>query len=155
MFCVCFSIRRRHTWCALVTEFQTCALPICAFEHVYFRHPLYNPGGTVPSAVGCAGRIDALRDWRPSFVAAVSVFTHLEADTVRASLADIRAILAHGGRLFLTAFLTGPGTPAPTEASAFPQAIWSERPPPTALLGEPLTAEIGSATCRESGCQYV
>src|SRR3546814_1513282 len=66
--------------------------PGFAFEHVDFRHLLYNPGGTVPSAEGFAGRIDALRDWRPSFVAAVSVFTHLEADTVRASLADIRAI---------------------------------------------------------------
>src|SRR3546814_3837409 len=26
---VCFSSRRRHTRCALVTGFQTCALPIC------------------------------------------------------------------------------------------------------------------------------
>src|SRR3546814_1162699 len=25
-----FSSRRRHTWCALVTGVQTCALPICA-----------------------------------------------------------------------------------------------------------------------------
>src|SRR3546814_18591816 len=33
MFCLlffCFSSRRRHTICALVTGFQTCALPICA-----------------------------------------------------------------------------------------------------------------------------
>src|SRR3546814_14142662 len=30
MFCyVCFSSRRRHTRCALVTGVQTCALPIC------------------------------------------------------------------------------------------------------------------------------
>src|SRR3546814_7238897 len=28
MFCFCFSIRRRHTRCALVTGVQTCALPI-------------------------------------------------------------------------------------------------------------------------------
>src|SRR3546814_3220291 len=27
---VCFSSRRRHTSCALVTGVQTCALPICA-----------------------------------------------------------------------------------------------------------------------------
>src|SRR3546814_4789591 len=30
MWCICFfSIRRRHTRCALVTGVQTCALPIC------------------------------------------------------------------------------------------------------------------------------
>src|SRR3546814_4462648 len=28
-FCFCFSSRRRHTRCALVTGVQTCALPIC------------------------------------------------------------------------------------------------------------------------------
>src|SRR3546814_9073123 len=28
--CFCFSSRRRHTRCALVTGFQTCALPIWA-----------------------------------------------------------------------------------------------------------------------------
>src|SRR3546814_13058211 len=52
--------------------------PGFAFEHVDFRHPLYNPGGTVPSAEGFAGRIAALRDWRPRFVAAGSVLPHLE-----------------------------------------------------------------------------
>src|SRR3546814_16751354 len=29
--CLCFSSRRRHTRCALVTGVQTCALPICLF----------------------------------------------------------------------------------------------------------------------------
>src|SRR3546814_4258410 len=29
MYCFCFSSRRRHTRCALVTGVQTCALPIC------------------------------------------------------------------------------------------------------------------------------
>src|SRR3546814_12658976 len=29
MCCFCFSSRRRHTRCALVTGVQTCALPIC------------------------------------------------------------------------------------------------------------------------------
>src|SRR3546814_8016481 len=28
IYCVCFSSRRRHTMCALVTGVQTCALPI-------------------------------------------------------------------------------------------------------------------------------
>src|SRR3546814_1365874 len=30
--CFCFSSRRRHTRCALVTGVQTCALPICTFQ---------------------------------------------------------------------------------------------------------------------------
>src|SRR3546814_2932119 len=29
MACVCFTSRRRHTRCALVTGVQTCALPVC------------------------------------------------------------------------------------------------------------------------------
>src|SRR3546814_1317136 len=34
--CFFFSIRRRHTRCALVTGVQTCALPICpSFDHQY------------------------------------------------------------------------------------------------------------------------
>src|SRR3546814_17184563 len=31
-FCLCFSSRRRHTSCALVTGVQTCALPISGFN---------------------------------------------------------------------------------------------------------------------------
>src|SRR3546814_7548277 len=34
-FMFCFSSRRRHTRCALVTGVQTCALPICPEESVY------------------------------------------------------------------------------------------------------------------------
>src|SRR3546814_4271091 len=30
----CFSSRRRHTMCALVTGVQTCALPICKLDEV-------------------------------------------------------------------------------------------------------------------------
>src|SRR3546814_4781466 len=36
--CFCFSSRRRHTRCALVTGVQTCALPICVTP----RRWLYN-----------------------------------------------------------------------------------------------------------------
>src|SRR3546814_10193596 len=32
VFYFCFSSRRRHTRCALVTGVQTCALPICTLE---------------------------------------------------------------------------------------------------------------------------
>src|SRR3546814_2490215 len=34
----CFSVRRRHTRCALVTGVQTCALPICGPSHLVRRH---------------------------------------------------------------------------------------------------------------------
>src|SRR3546814_9775598 len=33
--CFCFSSRRRHTRCALVTGVQTCALPICVVRRVH------------------------------------------------------------------------------------------------------------------------
>src|SRR3546814_8085578 len=36
---LCFSSRRRHTICALVTGVQTCALPICCTPDV-LHHPL-------------------------------------------------------------------------------------------------------------------
>src|SRR3546814_145864 len=44
MCCVCFffSSRRRHTRCALVTGVQTCALPICFREDLYFRLNVVN-----------------------------------------------------------------------------------------------------------------
>src|SRR3546814_4280947 len=41
-FTFCFSSRRRHTRCALVTGVQTCALPICLSKRLRFsraRHP--------------------------------------------------------------------------------------------------------------------
>src|SRR3546814_7992106 len=35
---LCFSSRRRHTRCALVTGVQTCALPISAFQVIHNNH---------------------------------------------------------------------------------------------------------------------
>src|SRR3546814_6592335 len=46
VFCCCFSSRRRHTRCALVTGVQTCALPIsdtlmgATYVAVAAEHPL-------------------------------------------------------------------------------------------------------------------
>src|SRR3546814_6684069 len=57
IICFFFLSRRRHTSCALVTGFQTCALPICGLEsdHVIMEHRFHqlaatrqrpqNPGG--------------------------------------------------------------------------------------------------------------
>lgn len=117
--------------------------PGFAFEHVDFHHPLYNPAGTVPGADGFLGRVPAPLGWRPSFIAAVSVFTHLEPDTMVQFLADARSVLRPGGRLFLTAFLTGDGTPPVAEGSAFPKDRWRTDGPTVALIGEPATAAVG------------
>lgn len=114
-----------------------------AFEHVDFHHPLYNPGGAVPASAGFLGRIPAPLGWRPSFIAAVSVFTHLERAPLVRLLADSHDILRPGGRLFLTAFLTGLSTPPPAEGAVFPVAAWREAAPLCALLGEPFTAAVG------------
>src|SRR3546814_6240067 len=38
MLCFCFSSRRRHTRCALVTGVQTCALPIYIFLDILCQH---------------------------------------------------------------------------------------------------------------------
>src|SRR3546814_5339929 len=54
VFCFCFSSRRRHTRCALVTGVQTCALPIyltsVAVSNGYAKNHLgqENPLGMVP-----------------------------------------------------------------------------------------------------------
>src|SRR3546814_11311550 len=45
MLCFCFSSRRRHTRCALVTGVQTCALPIC------FLKPPCPPSGEMQPAI--------------------------------------------------------------------------------------------------------
>lgn len=113
------------------------------FAHVDFHHPLYNPRGAIPSTEGFRYRLPALQDWRPTFVAAVSVFTHLERAAMERFLVDVRAVLAPGGRMFLTAFLTGAATPEPTEGGVFPQNLWTAHGPLTGLIGEPLTAAVG------------
>src|SRR3546814_14200366 len=53
----CFSIRRRHTRCALVTGVQTCALPISAAAAIFVRRRDEFAVGLVPVADG--------QRWRP------------------------------------------------------------------------------------------
>ncbi|MEQ8817615.1 MAG: class I SAM-dependent methyltransferase [Thalassobaculum sp.] len=117
--------------------------PGFGFEHLDLRHPLYNPAGSLPADAGFLGRIPAPLGWRPSFVAAVSVFTHLESAAMTRLLAEARAVLRPGGRVFLTAFLTGDGTPPADAATRFPAAAWCREGPLLALQGAPATAAVG------------
>src|SRR3546814_5437585 len=66
-----FSSRRRHTRCALVTVFQTCARPICqkggcCMKRVYFIRPIGQAG---PVKIGCSvgpnKRRHELETWSP------------------------------------------------------------------------------------------
>src|SRR3546814_10770332 len=50
----CFSSRRRHTRCALVTGVQTCALPISSNFGV--RHDPFNGGAAMHAGIDMAGR---------------------------------------------------------------------------------------------------
>src|SRR3546814_11127379 len=43
-----FSIRRRHTRCALVTGVQTCALPICSLDTIIATYQNSHPFGLAP-----------------------------------------------------------------------------------------------------------
>lgn len=117
--------------------------PGFGFEQVDARHPLYNPDGALPADCGFLGRLPAPLGWRPSFVMAVSVLTHLEPAPMLQLLADARAVLRPGGRLFLTAFLTGPDTPSMDEGTRLPAAKWRAEGPLVALCGAPATAAIG------------
>src|SRR3546814_4623384 len=56
---VCFSSRRRHTRCALVTGVQTCALPICQIQG-FFDIPTDNPAAVagLAQALLALGRMD-------------------------------------------------------------------------------------------------
>src|SRR3546814_20556337 len=95
VFIFCFSSRRRHTRCALVTGVQTCALPICALSML-----------NIARAAGAPG---------------------LQIDTLRA-----RINAGQRSETMLRELLA-----AADQAQA---------------LGN---LEIGSASCRERGCQYV
>src|SRR3546814_4113763 len=72
----CFSSRRRHTRCALVTGVQTCALPFCGRRMLHptvFRWWRYTDrrllllcaAGTVASAVLVAGLPQLGPPWAP------------------------------------------------------------------------------------------
>src|SRR3546814_5688417 len=77
--CFCFSSRRRHTRCALVTGVQTCALPILHSEHGVERwsyQMLWDKSVEVAKALIACGvskdsRVGVLMTNRPEYLAAV------------------------------------------------------------------------------------
>lgn len=113
------------------------------FDVIDFHHSLYNPRGKVKSEDGFSSHLQGLEDLAPTFVMAVSVFTHLDIATVRRFLREARLLLQPGGRLFMTAFLTGKWTPPKTDRMAFPGEAWVEDGPLTGLLGTPKLAAAG------------
>src|SRR3546814_5546304 len=126
-----FSSRRRHTRCALVTGVQTCALPICA-------------GGTE--------RLPAVRlRTKPRMPLGMNRITSTRITPTAAlpAIGLLPAVKKYIRQVMATAPTAGP-------------AQW--RVPPSTLISTTVSgttmvkvspAEIGRASCRERGCQYV
>src|SRR3546814_17975852 len=86
IYCVClfvylffFSIRRRHTRCALVTGFQTCALPIFYSAFAELNAPILDP-----VSVNVSGRYDRYSGGLDNFSPKVGVkFTPIQQVVLR------------------------------------------------------------------------
>ena len=75
------------------------------FHHLDLQHPIYNPGGAMPTRAVQLPFADASFD----FIFMTSVLTHLEAAEICAYAREMRRVLAPGGRCFVTTFmLNGP-----------------------------------------------
>ncbi|CAN7740487.1 class I SAM-dependent methyltransferase [Ensifer adhaerens] len=85
-------------WCRSTV---TPTYPNFTFQRLDIAHDLYNPTGTIKGRELKLPFADAQFD----FIIMTSVVTHLPADEVMAYLAEIVRVLAHGGRLFMTAFI--------------------------------------------------
>ena len=85
-------------WCQ---QTITPAYPTFAFQRLDIAHELYNPNGKI------SGRTLRLPfpDRHFDFVIMTSVVTHLPPAEVLVYLAEVRRVLSHGGRLFMTAFV--------------------------------------------------
>ena len=71
------------------------------FHHLDLQHPLYNPAGGIETRHAVLPFADHSFD----FAFLTSVATHLMPDEVARYAAEIRRVLASGGRCFVTAFL--------------------------------------------------
>src|SRR3546814_19664012 len=140
--CFFFSSRRRHTRCALVTGVQTCALPICDYPMHNGAHAnhssIFNNVRTLPAylkaqgyRVVVAGKTDfgPPRDFPFEYLAG-STF---HPDKKKAALLS---------RLHLEAVETLFATRDPEVPLAL--FVASYQPP----------VQIGTASCRDRGCQY-
>lgn len=74
------------------------------FHHLDFRHPLYNPNGTLETAKTRLPFADASFD----LICMISVLTHLERPEALHYASETARLLAPGGRCFVTAFLYNP-----------------------------------------------
>jgi SAM-dependent methyltransferase len=85
-------------WCQRTI---TPAYPNFAFQRLDVAHELYNPSGKI------SGTALALPfpDYHFDFVIMTSVVTHLPPAEVLVYLSEVRRVLSHRGRLFMTAFV--------------------------------------------------
>ena len=97
-------------WCA--SHYQNLPVPF-TFRHADLFNSRYNPGGTNRAADFTFPYPDESFD----LVIATSVFTHLLADGTDNYLANIRRVLAPGGRLFATWFVLDNDGPLPVGAA--------------------------------------
>src|SRR3546814_13498908 len=93
-----FSIRRRHTRCALVTGVQTCALPICHVGTGREGGSLISAelgGRTLTFSVGMAGA-----HWVNNALAVIAAVDALGGDLAAAglALADLKGLPGRGAR---------------------------------------------------------
>jgi SAM-dependent methyltransferase len=107
------------TWCArnitpVYPNFRFCRLDIA--------HPIYNPQGRIPPA----DVILPFRDACADMALMISVATHLTAREIAAYAREVTRVLEPGGKLFLTAFLVGPGDA--TREGARPRFVRGEAP---------------------------
>ncbi|MBK1661755.1 class I SAM-dependent methyltransferase [Paracraurococcus ruber] len=116
-------------WCADVI---TPAYPGFRFHRLDIAHPLYNPGGALAAEALALPFADASMD----MVLLVSVLTHLDLPAIARYGAEIRRVLAPGGRCFATAFLLN--RPARAGIAAGRAALpFPDRPDDPVLVAHP------------------
>src|SRR3546814_15520998 len=137
----CFSSRRRHTRCAVVTGVQTCALPICLSGYLVFvaavfvGHAVSLRANGVP-APAADGRRWSGPDWRGLALAscvAPALFIAMKQGYTRQDGHEVAGYIA----AFVYASLVA----------------GSVRLPGRVVV--PVPVKIGRASCRERGCQDV
>src|SRR3546814_11685755 len=149
--CFCFSSRRRHTRCALVTGVQTCALPIsygeqCAAAGLISLH-FVNVTGRVP-LVAPFGGSDARLATNP-FTCAIPTSDPaapivLDMATSAVAQGKVRVAKNVGVAMAPGLLIDSAGDP-----TTDPNVMFADPPGATRAYGQ-----IGSASCRERVCQY-
>ncbi len=116
-------------WCA---DTITPAYPSFRFAPLDIAHPLYNPAGSIPAEALELPFADATFD----VALMVSLLTHLEMPAIERYAAEVKRVLAPGGRVFATAFLlNGPSRAAIAAGTARPS--FPDRPDEPVLFAIP------------------